>query len=154
MINARAESVATKPSFRAAFKRRRCLVPADGYYEWRKTGAGKQPYHIHLPDDTPFAMAGLWESWRGGGDDDVLESFTVITTDANAATHQIHDRMPVILDRDSYPMWLDPEFADADALQSLLEPYGGDDLQLDPVSTLVNNPRHEGPQCLEPATVE
>ena len=147
MINARAETVATKPSFRAAFKRRRCLVPADGYYEWQKTVTGKQPYYIHLRDDTPFAMAGLWESWHAD-QEDTLDTFTIITTDANRATCHIHDRMPVILDPDDYPLWLDPEFEGREALQTLLRPYESDELQLDPVSTHVNSPRNDDPQCI------
>jgi putative SOS response-associated peptidase YedK len=147
MINARAETVATKPSFRAAFKHRRCLVPADGYYEWQKTAAGKQPYYIHFRDDTPFALAGLWESWRPD-EGDALATFTIITTDASAATSHIHDRMPVILDPDDYPLWLDPEFEGRDTLQALLRPYAGDELQLDPVSTHVNSPRNDDPQCV------
>ncbi len=151
MINARAETVATKPSFRSAFKRRRCLVPADGYFEWQKTAAGKQPYYIHLADETPFAMAGLWESWHAD-QDDAVETFTIITTDASHSTRDIHDRMPVILDADAYPLWLDPEFADREALQSLLGSFESDALQLDPVSTHVNSPRHDDPQCIKKQT--
>jgi putative SOS response-associated peptidase YedK len=149
MINARAETVAEKPSYRSAYRRRRCLVPADGYFEWKKLDAGKQPYYIHRSDETPFAMAALWESWHSDQDDALL-TFTVITTDANHATSCVHDRMPVIVDPDDYAMWLDPEFQNRDALQVLLRPYEADDLQLTPVSTHVNSPRHDDPRCIEP----
>ena len=153
MINARSETVAEKPSFRSAFKRRRCLVPADGYYEWQKTDAGKLPYYIRFDDDQPFAMAGLWESWRSGHED-AVQSFTIITTDANESTCQVHDRMPVIVEPHDYPMWLDPDFQESDSLQSLLHPYAGDELRLDRVSTLVNNPRNDDPQCIVPCPSE
>jgi putative SOS response-associated peptidase YedK len=149
MINARAETVAEKPSFRAAFKRRRCLIPADGYYEWRKTEQGKQPFYIHRRDQTLLAMAGLWERWHGG-QADMVDSFTIITTDANDDTSSVHDRMPVFLDPEAYAMWLDPEFQDRDQLQALLVPYGSGELELTPVSKLVNSPRHESPDCIEP----
>lgn len=149
LINARAETVASKPAFRAAFKRRRCLVPADGYYEWQKVGSKKQPYLIQRQDGAPFAFAGLWESWHADRPD-AVETFTIITTDANEATTAIHDRMPVILDEEDYAMWLDPEFEGREALESLLRPYPGEALQLTPVSTYVNNPRHEDPRCIEP----
>src|SRR5262245_29450802 len=106
LINARADSVATKPSFRTAFKRRRCLILADGFYEWRKGNAPKQPFHIHRRDGEPFAFAGLWEIW--GGEQPALESCTIITTDANEVIRPLHDRMPVILDQRDYARWLDP----------------------------------------------
>ena len=148
MINARAETVATKPSYRAAFKRRRCLVPADGYYEWKKTGKAKQPYLIRLQDERPFAMAGLWESWQDAGGA-ALQTFTIITTEANEATCDIHNRMPVILSPGDYPLWLDPEFERAEQLQELLQPYDSHAMRLDPVSTYVNSPRNDSPECIE-----
>ena len=147
MINARSETVAEKPSFRAAFKRRRCLVVADGYFEWQKSGAGKQPYYIRREDNAPFAMAGLWESWRPGHAEGV-ETFTVLTTDPCPATAAIHDRMPVLLDAAAHELWLDPEFPDTAHLQHLLRPWEEGDLTAEPVSTYVNNPRHEGPDCI------
>jgi putative SOS response-associated peptidase YedK len=151
MINARSESIAEKPAFRAAFKRRRCLVAADGYYEWQAVGRRKQPYHIHLPGHEPFALAGLWESWRGAeGDGEGLLTCTLITTDANDQTRPIHDRMPVILDPSDYDLWLDAEMQDAERLQPLLHPYEGK-LAFDAVSTHVNNPRNEGEACLAAA---
>lgn len=147
MINARAETVASKPAFRNAYKSRRCLVPADGYYEWQKRGKEKQPFYIHMEDGQPFAMAGLWESWHTGKED-AVESFTIITTDANAATEPVHDRMPAILSPEEYEMWLDPEFEGKDALFALLRPYELEEIVLEPVSTHVNNPRHEDAECI------
>lgn len=146
-LNARGETVAAKPAFRAAFKRRRCLAPVDGWYEWRQTDDGKQPYHFHLPGDRPFALAGLWERWESP--DGPLETFTIVTTDSAGVAAQIHDRMPVILAEENYLRWLDPEFADAESLLAMLRPYAGDDLAADPIGTYVNNPRHEGEECLQ-----
>ena len=121
MINARAETVAEKPSFRSAFKRGRCLVVADGFYEWKKTGKAKQPLYIRLKDEHPFAFAGLAEHWHRG--DRVIDSCTIITTDPNELMADIHDRMPVILSPDDYDLWLDPEFEGKEKLLSLLRPY-------------------------------
>jgi putative SOS response-associated peptidase YedK len=150
MINARAESVATKPSFRAAFKSRRCLIPADGYYEWQKVEGRKRPYIITRKDGKPFAFAGLWEHWESKGDAEVIESATILTTEANDLTRSIHDRMPVILNPGDYTRWLDPESGDPQALQTLLVPYQGKGLTAYPVSTAVNNPKNENPKCVEP----
>lgn len=150
MINARAESVASKPSFRSAFRRRRCLIPADGFYEWKKTGPRtKQPYHIRLANGRPFAFAGLWEHWEGS-DSSVIESCTIITTDANERLAEVHDRMPVILHRDDYNLWLDPDNDDRAALEALLTPYPAEEVTFDPVSQSVNNPRNDTPECIEP----
>ena len=151
MINARAESVAEKPAFRAAFRNRRCLVLADGYYEWTKKGTQKQPHWIRMEDDRPFAMAGLWESWRSKDDEPShppLLSCTIITTDANDLTRDLHDRMPVILDADDWELWLDTSIEEANALQPLLRSYESDEMRVDAVSTYVNNARHEGPECV------
>lgn len=150
MINARAETIAEKPSFRAAFKRRRCIIPADGYYEWARTDHGKQAYYIRSRDGEHLAMAGLWESWHAD-QPDALETFTIITTDANEATSDIHDRMPVLLSREHYDLWLDPDFEASQPLLDLLRPAPSDLLRCDRVSPLVNNPRHEGPDCIRPA---
>ncbi len=153
MINARSETVATKPSFRAAFKRRRCLIPADGFYEWKKTGGRtKQPFHIGMRDERPFAFAGLWEHWTGA-DGTAIESCTIITTEANDLLADVHDRMPVILTADDYTRWLDPKRDDKDELQSLLIPYPPDEMKAYPVGTIVNNPRNETPECIEPVEV-
>jgi putative SOS response-associated peptidase YedK len=149
MINARAETVQDKPAFQAAFKRRRCLVPADGYFEWQATADGKQPYYIHRRDDQLLAMAGVWESWHTD-QPDALATFSVITTDAGPQTASIHDRMPALIGPDDYACWLDPEFGDSKTLQSLLRPYSEDDLQIDPITTRINNPRNDDRTCLAP----
>jgi len=146
LINARAETVAEKPSFRAAFGRRRCLVPADGFYEWQVAPGGKQPYRITLSDGRPFAFAGLWEHWQGP-DGAELESFTIITTEANPQLRPIHHRMPVILAADAHARWLDHE--DPGGLE-LLRPYAGEDLQVFAVSRRVNSPKHDDPECAAP----
>lgn len=148
MINARADGVASKPSFRAAFKRRRCLVLADGYYEWKREGKAKQPYYYRLQNERPFAFAGLWESWHKDAGDP-LESVTVITTDANELAAKVHDRMPVILDEADYETWLDVEHCDKDQLQALLVPYDTPLMKAEPVSMHVNNARNDDPQCVE-----
>lgn len=150
MINARAETVASKPSFRTAFKRRRCLIPADGFYEWKKEGKAKQPYLIELDDGELFAFAGLWEGW-GGDDRPNIESCTIITTEANELMSELHHRMPVILSPDDYQQWLDPANDDYDGLEKLLDPYPADQMQYRPVSRTVNNARNEGPDCIESA---
>jgi putative SOS response-associated peptidase YedK len=151
MINARAETLTEKPAFRAAWRRRRCLIPADGYYEWQKTGKSKQPFYIRLRDDSPFAMAGLWESWMNPATGAPVESCTVITTDANELTRPIHDRMPVILHAADYDRWLDPQLPNLDRLRELLRPFDSLAMRADPVSTLVNNPRNDNPRCVEVA---
>jgi putative SOS response-associated peptidase YedK len=152
LINARGETVATKPSFRSAFKHRRCLVVADGFYEWKKVGKAKQPYHIHLTNNSPFAFAGLWEYWESAEGESV-ESCTIVTTTANDVMKPLHDRMPVILGPAHYDRWLDPQHYDREALQTLLVPYPKKGLTAVPVSTFVNRPRNEGPKCVEPLPV-
>ncbi len=150
MINARAETVAEKPAFRAAFRRRRCLVAADGFYEWQKTADGKkQPWFIRLADDAPFAIAGLWERWKSP-QGDAVESCTLITTEANETLEPIHDRMPVILAPDAWDAWLAPESASAGALTALLRPYTGDGLTAQRIGRLVNDPRSDEPACIAP----
>jgi putative SOS response-associated peptidase YedK len=148
MINARAEGVADKPSFRSAFKKSRCLIVADGFYEWQKVGKAKQPYYIRLQDERPFAFAGLAEHWRRG--DQSIDSCTVITTEANELMADIHDRMPVILSPDDYEFWLDPEFQGKEKLLSLLRPFPADELTAYPVSAIVNSPRNEKAECVVP----
>lgn len=154
LINARADTVASKPSFRNAFARRRCLVVADGFYEWKKTGKAKQPYYIGVRSGEPFAMAGLAESWQRAGDR--VESCTIITTEPNELMAGMHDRMPAILPAADYDLWLDPEFEDRAKLLSLLRPYPADELTAYPVSTLVNSPKNDDPACVisqAPATL-
>lgn len=149
MINARAESVTEKPAFRTAWRRRRCLVPADGYYEWQKAGKSKQPFYIRLRDDSPFAMAGLWDRWLNPATGQPVESCTIITTAANDLTRPIHDRMPVILNVVDYDRWLDLESPDPDRLCQLLRPFDSLAMRADPVSKLVNSPRNDEPQCIQ-----
>ena len=155
MINARSETVATKPAFRAAFKSRRCLVLADGFYEWKKEGKEKLPFYITRQDDGPFCMAGLWESWQEKPPDDNtpasrIESCTVLTTSANSMMASLHDRMPVILPQGQYEFWLDPEFSDRGQLESLMVPCPDDELQARPVSKMVNKPANDLPECIAP----
>jgi putative SOS response-associated peptidase YedK len=151
LINARADTVATKPSFRSAFKRKRCLIPVDGFYEWKAIPGQKtkQPYLIGVRDVPIFAFAGMWEHWTDP-DGKRLDSCTIITTDANELMQQVHNRMPVILDPADYGRWLDPDQQDAQALTSLLKQFPAERMQLTPVSTLVNSPRNESPKCVEP----
>jgi putative SOS response-associated peptidase YedK len=148
LINARAESAADKPAFRSAFRRRRCLVVADGFYEWQRAGKRRQPYFIRLADDRPFGIAGLWESWEGTGHA-AIASCTLLTTEANDVVRPIHDRMPVILAPAAYGRWLDPAVAQPDRLTPLLTPYPGGEMTAYPVSTLVNSSAHDDPQCVE-----
>ncbi|MBN1259296.1 MAG: SOS response-associated peptidase [Anaerolineae bacterium] len=152
MINARSETAAEKPSFRAAFRRRRCLVLANGFYEWRKEpgSKAKTPMAIRMASGEPFAFAGLWEIWRP--DDTPLLSCTILTTQPNALVAPIHNRMPVILPRAAYAQWLAPEEQQPQALQPLLKPYPEAEMCAYPVSRLVNNPANDVPACLEPAT--
>jgi putative SOS response-associated peptidase YedK len=151
MINARGETVASRPSFRNAFARRRCLLPADGWYEWRKPAGGKvkQPYHIALSSGESFAFAGLWEEWRPKGEGEALRTCTIITTDATPAIRPIHERMPALLTEAGRDTWLNIQ-APRESLQDLLRPYPGEDLQAHPVSRLVNAPANDRPECVEP----
>lgn len=149
-INARADSIATKPAYRSAFKKRRCLILADGYYEWLHEGKHKQPFHFQVDGGEPFAFAGLWECCTLPGEQAPRETCTVITTEPNELGREIHDRMPVILDPTSYDSWLDPENTDTAALQSLLRPFPADRMTSRPVSTYVNNVKNQGPECLNP----
>jgi putative SOS response-associated peptidase YedK len=147
MINARADGVATKPSFRKAFQQRRCLVVADGFYEWQKVGSKRQPFYIHRPDGRPFAFAGLWEHWRRG--ELMIDSCTIITTEANQLRQPLHDRMPVILQPEDYDQWLDPNVQASEALEPLLRPAAEDLLEAYPVSTTVNKPANDVAECIE-----
>jgi putative SOS response-associated peptidase YedK len=150
LINARAETVAQKPSFRAAFKARRCVVPADGFFEWQQAAHAKQPYYIQRRDGALLALAGLWEHWHGPGGA-TLQTFTLLTTEANAWMRPLHERMPVILDApEAIAQWLDPG-SRSDALLALLRPARDDVLQAWPVGRAVGNTRHDGPELIEPA---
>jgi putative SOS response-associated peptidase YedK len=149
MINARSETAAEKPSFRRAFKERRCLIPADGFYEWRKENGGKQPYYIRMKDWEPFAFAGLWGIWKGNGEE--VRSCTILTTDANDLVGEIHNRMPVILPPEDYELWLDPDMRETEPLLDLMRPYREDVMEAYPVSRRVNKPSNDEPSCVEPA---
>jgi putative SOS response-associated peptidase YedK len=149
MINARGETVAVKPSFRSAFRQRRCLVLADGYYEWQKLEGGKkQPMLIEPRDGRPFAMAGLWERNTKIDSSQPLETCTIITTAAVGSLSEIHDRTPAVLEEPVFDRWLDPAFRDLDALQQMLQPANETRFAARPVSTRVNNPRHDDASCL------
>lgn len=150
MINARAETVASKPAFRSAFRSRRCLVVADGFYEWARRRGGKQPYRMRLKTGAPMTFAGLWERWEKGGEP--LETCTIITTPANEVVAPIHDRMPVILAPEARWAWLSDDTESSD-LEAMLVPYGSDDLEAYEVSTLVNSPANDEPECIEPLPV-
>jgi putative SOS response-associated peptidase YedK len=156
MINARAETLATKGAFKAAFRRRRCIVPADGFYEWKRTGearprsrAPKRPHFIHRPDGEPLALAGLWAVWRGPTEGDRLRSATIVTTTANETIAGLHDRMPVILPASAWDAWLDPADDDLDMLGKLLVPAPASLVATYPVSTEVNSVRNQGPHLVE-----
>ncbi len=149
LITARAKSVATKPAFRDAFRSRRCVVPADGFYEWSGRGAERRPYIFRRPDRAMIGIAGLYERWIGEGGE-VVDSCTLITTDANATLAPFHDRMPVILAPGDYGRWLDRDQQESEALMSLLAPCPPDWLDSSPVSTRINNPRNDDPECLVP----
>ena len=148
MINARAETVHEKPSFRAAFKRRRCVILADGFYEWRKVGGGKTPYFISMKDDAPFAMAGLWEYWQGD-DGTELETCTIITTAANDVMLPLHHRMPVILSPTNVVRWAGSDCDQPDVAQALLGDWRNAELKYREVSRTVNNPGNDGPELLD-----
>jgi putative SOS response-associated peptidase YedK len=149
LINARAESVAEKPAFKHSFRKQRCLVVADGFYEWKKTGPQKQPYLVRRRDRLPFALAGLWARWRTP-EGPPLDTFTILTTTPNDLMRPLHDRMPVILDRAAYAAWLDPALADLESLNALLGPAPTEGWEAVPVSRAVNSPAHDAPDCIEP----
>ncbi len=147
-INARAETAAAKPTFRQAFKAGRCLVPADGFYEWRRINRHKQPYFIALKDGRPFAFAGLWERWQR--DDRQIDSCAILTTEANELVASLYHRMPVILAPEDFDRWLDPAIQDAAALAHLLCPYPAAEMIAHPVSKLVNSPANNLAECIAP----
>jgi putative SOS response-associated peptidase YedK len=148
-INAKAEGIENKPAFRKAFERRRCLVPVDNFYEWRKTATGKQPYALALADRGIMALAGLWENWHSPAGEWV-RSFAIVTTVPNQLCAEIHNRMPVILKPDAWPVWLGEEPADEPQLKALLAPYPADDMICWPVSARVGNVRNNDSSLIEP----
>jgi putative SOS response-associated peptidase YedK len=149
MINARSETAATKPAFRDSLKSRRCIVPADGFYEWQKTRTGKQPYCFEVNDGELFAFAGLWDRWKDAAGN-TLETCSILTTRPNAVTLAVHDRMPVILNPDAYDLWLDPGFTDVTAASELLQPYDAQVMRCYPVSTRVNHAANDNAECCVP----
>ena len=148
MINARAETVTERPAYRDAFRSRRCLVPADGFYEWQATPGRKQPYRVTLRSGEIFAFAGLWERWRGQGGDEI-ESFTIIVTGANELVRSIHARMPVILAPDAYDLWLAGGPEDLKAAEALLKPYPSQAMTAYAVGAFVNDPKNDDEECIE-----
>jgi putative SOS response-associated peptidase YedK len=153
LINARAETVQTKPAFREAYQRRRCLVPADGFYEWKVVEGGKIPHHITMADGAPFAFAGLWESWRDPlrpESEDPVRTFTIITGEPNELVASIHNRMPVIIPRDRYSDWLSPQTS-AEERRELLAPFPAEKMAANPISPRVNNARNDDPAILDAA---
>lgn len=149
MINARSETVAEKNAFRDAFRKRRCLVLADGFYEWKKENGAKQPYYVHLADHEPFTFAGLWERWDQKGErDEPIWSCTILTGPPNDKVKELHDRMPVILRGDARDLWLD-HHAEGDAVQEILGPVPAEETDFYPVSRLVNSPKNDVPACVE-----
>lgn len=151
LINARGETVFEKPAYRDSFEHRRCLVVADGFYEWRRLGGHKQPYYFSRSTGEPFAMAGLWDRWRQG--DERLETFTVVTTDANREVARVHDRMPVMLSPADWPLWMNPENRGDKAVRRLMRPAADASLATRPVSTFVNSPANDSSHCVEAVTL-
>ncbi|MCA9249939.1 MAG: SOS response-associated peptidase [Phycisphaerae bacterium] len=155
MINARCEGIESKPSFRTPIRRKRCLVPCTGYYEWKKVEGGtpskpkKQPYYIRRRDERVFALAGLWDRW-GDPNGDVVETYSILTTSPNDLMKPLHHRMPVIVGADDYDLWLDPKVQDIEPLRRLFEPYPDDEFVAFPVSKQVNSPSNDSPECIAP----
>jgi putative SOS response-associated peptidase YedK len=149
LINARSESAAEKPAFRTAFKRRRCLIPADGFYHWKKTEGSKGPYFVGLANQEVFAFAGLWDWWKSP-EGEIVESCTILTTDANDLLRPMLDRMPVILSPKDYDLWLDPELSNPELLKPLLKPYPSDKMIVYRVGEKVNKATYVAPDCIEP----
>lgn len=147
-INARCETAADKPTFRTSFKSKRLIIPADGFYEWKKEGKQKQPYYFRQNNGKPFALAGLYDTWRVG--DEKITTFTILTTDANEIMNPIHNRMPVILLEEDYDEWLDVNQSDKEKLSRMLKPYPAERMEGYPVQTMVNSPTNDRPENIEP----
>jgi len=152
MINARSETAASKPAFSDALKMRRCLIPADGFYEWQKIVKGKQPFCFNLSDDSVFAFAGIWDRWRDA-EERVFETCSILTTTPNAVTADVHDRMPVILRSDDYDVWLDSGLQKVDEILPLLKPFDATRMKKYPVSTHVNSVTNDDSQCAVPVSL-
>jgi putative SOS response-associated peptidase YedK len=157
MINARAESLTEKPAFKDAIERRRCLVPADAFYEWKKTSDGtkivRRPFLIRMKNDEAFAFAGIWDRWKSPEGKIVL-SVSILTTDANPLVSDVHDRMPVIVPREHYDVWLDPKFRDVKALEEILQPFPAAEMEKLAISDRVNSVKNDDPECASPAADE
>ena len=151
-INARSETATTRPAFRDALISRRCLVPADGFYEWKKEAKGKQPFCFALRDESIFAFAGIWDRWKGS-DGKAIETCSILTTTPNELAAQVHDRMPVILAPDDYDLWLDPGIKDTKEISDMMKPYGAALMKAYAVSTRVNAVKNDDPQCAEPLDI-
>ena len=147
-FNARAESIASMPAFRESFRRRRCLVPVDAFYEWKRQDGVRQPYRIFRADGRPLALAGLWAGWKNPETDEVRRTFTIVTTTPNAVVAELHNRMPVIVPDEAWARWLDPRPTELGELRALLEPSDEVALEIAPASRLVNDVRNDGPQLL------
>jgi putative SOS response-associated peptidase YedK len=152
LINARSETVAEKPAFRQAFKQRRCVIPADGFYEWVRTEGRKQPFFFRMKDERSFGFAGLWERWEGE-EGEVVNSCAILTTEANEVLRPVHDRMPVILHPEDYELWLGAEARELGLVKEMLRPYPGEEMVGYPVSSSVNSPRNHGVELIERVAV-
>lgn len=152
-LNARSETITRTPAFRDSILTKRCLIPADGFYEWAAMGGVKQPYCFEVGDGEVFALAGLWDEWRSP-EGEVIESCTILTTTPNSLVADMHDRMPVIVKPDQYEVWLDPDVTDFAAIRDILQPYGADQMRRYPVSTRLNNSRNEGADAAAPITLD
>jgi putative SOS response-associated peptidase YedK len=154
MFNARSEGLGRSPAFADALRRKRCLVPVDGFYEWQRIGARRQPFTIGRADRRPLVLAGLWAGWRDPAKDVVVRTFSIVTTRPNEQMAGLHDRMPVVLPEAAWDLWLDPGLSDIGELQGLFEPTDEIALRIDPVADLVNNVRNDGPELVEPIDPE
>jgi len=149
LINARAETVAAKPAFRRPLRERRCLILADGFYEWEQRGRRKQPWYIRMRDSRPFAFAGLWDRWQPASDEPI-ETCAIVTTEPNEVIGRVHNRMPAILSPEAYGLWLDPTFQDVEGVQAVLRPFPAEEMVAFPVGTQVNSPVHDSPDLIVP----
>ena len=152
-LNARSETVTTKPAFRDSILAKRCLIPADGFYEWRKMGSVKQPYCFEVGEGEVFALAGLWDQWTSP-DGEVIESCTILTTTPNSLVADLHDRMPVIVPSDKYELWLDPDVTDFKAIRDILKPYDATAMRLYPVNRKLNNSNNDDAESASPVTLD
>jgi putative SOS response-associated peptidase YedK len=153
MFNARSETITASPAFREAFRRRRCLVPVDSFYEWKREGSIRQPYRVVRADGAPLALAGLWAGWRDPQSELVRRTFTIVTSSPNRSLADLHDRMPVVLERSAWDRWLAPIDGEPSELLAMLEPSDGVEFRIHPVNRYVNDVRRDGPELIEPLTV-